>query len=169
MATKLENLDLEVKHFKNVWDKLPDKDSLCMHTVETLLNLGLLQVSSVFEHCISKIANCDVVSLNNADLSDGSDAKMISVRTSSYGKSYTAPVSGIYNKTGELRVQCYERKQDTFYYFVIPRDVYAHIPKNSNIEIPFEIDGEPRRVNNCKVNWWWFEVKNFEEMCNTKY
>jgi len=60
---------------------------------------------------------------------------------------------------------CFERKYNKFYYFFIPYSSYAHIPKTSNIEIPFELDGTPRRKNKCKINWWSHEVKSFEEIC----
>lgn len=168
MATILENLDLEIKHFENVWKYL-DTEHLCKETVSWLLANGLIEVSSVFEKSISYISGATVISLNEADLSDGSDAKLVSVRTSGYGKSYSAPVTGIYNKTGDLRVQCYERKLDQFYYFVIPYQVYKHIPKTSNIEIPFNLDGTPKRDNKCRVNWWTWNVPTYEQMCTLTY
>ena len=168
MATILENLDLEIKHFENIWKHL-DTEHLCQKTAAWFLTNGLVQVSSVFELSIANVANLTVTSLNEADLSDGSDAKLVTVRTSSYGKNYSAPVSGIHNKTGDLRVQCYERKLDQFYYFVIPHQVYKHIPKTSNIEIPFNLDGTPKKKNNCQVNWWNWEESSFEKMCNVSY
>jgi hypothetical protein len=54
----------------------------------------------------------------------------------------------------------YEREQDKFYYFRIPHRAYSHISSSSNIEIPFELDGTPRKVpmRPVKVNWWLYEV-----------
>lgn len=169
MATKLENLELEIKHFKNIYQHFPKNEVLCENTIEYLLNLGVVQVSTMFEQCIARINGSTVISLDHADISDGSDAKVITVRTSSRGTSYSAPVSNIYNKTGSLRIQCYERKQDKFYYFVIPNHAYTHIPKSSNIEIPFYMCGTPKRVNNCAVNWWNYTCDSFEEMCTKVY
>lgn len=171
MATKIEFLHLEIKHFLNFVDKLPGAATWCKDTVEHLLKQGFIQVSTVFEYAIANVGGHTVVSLDAADIDDGtpggSDAKLATVRTSSRGKKYSAPVSSISGKTGSLRVQIYERKQDKFYYFLIPHDAYKHIPKTSNIEIPFELDGTPRRVPRGRYiqNWWNYEVATFDEMC----
>lgn len=169
MATKIENLDLELAHFNHFKSMIPGFDSACDKTVEVLAQLGGLQVSTLFEQALALIGGHKVVSLDKGDLyRDGtySDAKLSTVRTSGYGKVYSAPVTNIFNKTGTLRVQVYERKKDKFYYFAIPRRAYIEIPKSSNIEIPFELDGTPRRVPLRKVyvNWWRYEVKSWEEM-----
>ena len=74
-------------------------------------------------------------------------------------------VTGIYNKTGDLLVQVYERKQEKFYYFRIPYDSYCNIPKSSNIEIPFELNGSPRRHNKKQNNPWDYECDSFLDMC----
>jgi hypothetical protein len=65
-----------------------------------------------------------------------------------------------------LRVQVYERKQNQFFYFAIPRRAYKNIPKTSNIEIPFELDGTPRRTPRRKVyvNWWRYEEDSWKDM-----
>lgn len=167
MATKLENLPLEIAHFNNFKQFIPKFELMCKDTIELLAEVGLLQVSTGFEYAIATVGKYNVISTDAADISDGSDAKLSSVRTSSHGKSYSAPVTNLYNKTGALRVQVYERKQDKFYYFVIPNKAYRHIPRSSNIEIPFELDGTPRKVPTRPVieNWWNHEVKSFELMC----
>lgn len=164
MATKLENLPLEIAHFMNVKPFLPNHTKWSKKTITELLGLGIIQVSTAFEQALAYAGGHKVISLDHADLSDGSDAKLTTVRTSGYGKSYCAPVTGLKNKTGLLRVQCYERKLDQFFYFVFPYSSYCHIPSSSNIEIPFEMDGEPRRRNKSRVNWWEYEVANFVEL-----
>lgn len=166
MATKLENVELELAHFNNFKHYIPNFDQMCKDTVALLAEVGLLQVSTGFEYAIAKVGGHTVISTDEADISDGSAAKLVSVRTYGYGKSYGAPVTNIYNKTGALRVQVYERKYNKFYYFVIPHRAYRHIGKKSNIEIPFHLDGTPRRINRAKYeNWWDYEVSSFEEMC----
>ena len=134
----------------------------CLFTVDWLLNKGYLQVSTLFEHALAGTSGHTVVSTDKADIDDGSDAKLVTVRTANSGKTYSAPVSGIFNKRGSLRVQVFERKQNKFYYFVIPRRAYSHVPKSSNIEIPFNLDGDPRRKNNGTKNWWNYEVKSWD-------
>lgn len=162
-------LDLEVKHFLHFIDRIPGLKDHCRDTVQYLLDLGIIQVSTAFEHALALAGGHEMVSEDRGDLRrDGrySDAKLSSVRTSGRGKRYSAPVFHIYNKTGALRVQVYERKQDRFYYFSIPRRAYIDVPKTSNIEIPFELDGTPRRIpkREVYVNWWRYEVDSWEVM-----
>ena len=170
MATKLDNLELEIAHFRNFIDRIPGAAKWCKNTVESILSLGLIQVSTAFEHAIANTGGHTVISEDAADFDDGtvggSDAKLVTVRTSSYGRSYSAPVSNIAGKTGTLRVQVFERKKNKFYYFLIPYEAYCHVPRTSNIEIPFELDGQPRRIPKgpVKRNWWNFEVSSFDEM-----
>lgn len=167
MATKLENLELEVAQFKNFVKYIPGINRCCPDTVTKLLGMGLMQVSTAFEHAVASVGGNQVVSEDEYDISDGSDAKLSCVRTSGYGEKYAAPVGNIQGKTGKLRIQVYERKQDKFYYFVIPNRAYRDIPRSSNIEIPFELDGTPRRIparQRTYANWWKFEVNDFKEL-----
>jgi hypothetical protein len=162
-------LDLEVKHFLHFVDRIPGMNACCRDTVKHLLEMGVIQVSTAFEHALAEQGGHRVVSQDRGDLYRAgaySDAKLSSVRTSGRGCCYSAPVSNIYNKTGTLRVQVYERKQDRFYYFAIPRRAYIDVPKSSNIEIPFELDGTPRRTPKraVYVNWWRYEVPSWQEM-----
>jgi len=166
MATKLENLELEIAHYKNFEKHIPNSDKFCCSTVDMLLQSGLIQVSTAFEHALANLGGLTVTSKNTEDLSDGSDAKLSTVRVHRSGKSYNAPVSNISGKTGILRVQVYERKTNQFYYFCIPRAAYEHIPPAGNIEISFELDGSPKKTpsRTVKQNWWDYEVSSFEEL-----
>ena len=171
MATKSENNGLEEAHLRHFADYIPGWNNLDTFTIEYLINKGFLQVSTIYEHALGDLGGHDVVSKDSHDLSDGSDAKLSSVRTMSNGKCYSAPVTNIKGKTGILRVQAYERKQNKFYYFAIPRYAYAHVPVKSNIEIPFELNGTPRKVPSRKVkqNWWEFEVPDFTALATKTY
>jgi hypothetical protein len=170
MATKIEHVGLETAHFNNFVKFIPGIECMDEGTVRQLLALGLMQVSTAFEHAIANVAGARVTSTDAADLSDGSDAKLSTVRTYCKGKSYSAPVSNVKGKTGDLRVQVYERKQGRFFYFVVPNSAYRGLPVKSNIEIPFDLDGTPRRIPRREVNenWWNYEVDTFEEMCTRK-
>lgn len=166
MAVKMENLPLEVAHLDNFKNFIPGFSQLCTNTVHQLTLLGGLQVSTLFEHALAHAGGHTLVSLDKGDLEKNglfSDAKLVTVRTAHHKQKYSAPVSGIYNKVGILRVQVYERKQGKFYYFAIPNSAYKHIPKTSNIEISFELDGTPKRTPSRKVNvnWWDYEVADF--------
>lgn len=95
------------------------------------------------------------------DFIDNSDAKAASVRW--HGGSYSCPISDVHNKIGLLRCLVYERIQDKWYFFLIPHDAYKHIGPGSNIEIPFDNNGNPRRDYPARnVNWWTFEVDTIE-------
>lgn len=164
MATKDDSLHLELKHLQSFYHFLEDEIQ-CQQTFAHMANSGYLQVSTLFENAIANCnPNLNVTSCDGKDFSDGSDGKLVTVRTSSYGETYSAPVTNIHSKIGLLRVQVYERKQDKFYYFVIPHVAYRDIPSSSNIEIPFYMDGMPRRQNRCSTNWWKYEVSTFTEM-----
>ena len=160
MATKMEHLDLEIAHFNNFSQYIPGMNKCCAKTIRHILQLGLIQASTAFEQALAHQMGIKVVSEDSNDLSDGSDAKLSTVRTYGYGKYYGAPVTNIKGKTGDLLIQVYERKLAKFYYFIIPYNAYKHIPTKSNIEIPFELDGTPKRIPSraVKVNWWKFEV-----------
>jgi hypothetical protein len=122
-----------------------------------MLDLGIIQVSTAVEHAVAQQTNTQVISEDARDLSDGSDVKTCTARTHNRGQSYGAPVTNIRGKTGSLRVQVYERLQHRFYLFLIPWEAHRHIPPGSNIEIPFELDGTPRRWN----HWWQHEVQSW--------
>jgi hypothetical protein len=167
VATKTQNIELETAHFEHFLDKIPGIGQQCRTTIQYLLKLGILQVSTAFEQALANVGEHEVVGLDKGDLYKNgkySDAKLSTVRTHNYGKAYCAPVMSIFNKTGTLRVQVYERKQNKFYYFAIPRRAYIHIPKTSNIDIPFQKDGTPRLTNRSTVNWWKYKVDTWEEM-----
>ena len=158
---------LILKHFDYLWHlAYPTRSdvSYIEHrcTVEdgTWNNLG-----GLLEHAIHAVGNIPKLSTIGKDFIDISDAKLCSVRTSCKGSMYSAPITNIHQKRGLLRVVCYERKQDKFYHFVIPYDAYKDIPKKSNIEIPFNLDGSPKRKNKCNTNWWDYEKKTFAEIC----
>ena len=174
MATKLENLNLDIAHYDHLepyviklLQKRFGKFKQCKKTKNAYLLTGFIQVSTVFEAVMADLTSSIVSSLDSNDLSNGADCKTITARTSSSGTRYSAPVSDIYHKSGTLYVICYERKNDKFYYFAIPRHAYSEIPKTSNIEIPFELDGTPRRTPRGPrkyANWWDYECTSLEDM-----
>jgi hypothetical protein len=100
------------------------------------------------------------------DFANGDDAKCVVARTHGYGTSYSAPVTNIHRKQGNLLITVYERKQDQWYLFKIPYIAYKDVPKSSNIDIPFELDGSPSRIPKKarKFNWWDYEVKTFKDL-----
>jgi len=156
-----------LKHFDYLWPlAYPTRstESYLDHR-QTVADGAWTNFGSLLEHAIHIIGNITKHNTIGKDFHDESDAKLASVRTSSKGKAYSAPITNLHRKQGLIRAVVYERKQDKFYYFVIPYEKYKHIPKTSNIEIPFNIDGSPKKVNKCNVNWWDYSKDTFEEIC----
>jgi hypothetical protein len=141
-------------------------ENLDQATIDSMMERGEIQVSSCFENAVAEVGGYDVVRENARDFNDpcNSDAKLSSVRTSNKVGSYSAAVSNVHTKVGNLRVQVYERILNKFYYFNIPRHAYEHIKSTSNIDIPFDQSGLPKRNNSCRVNWWNYEEPTFEDM-----
>jgi hypothetical protein len=143
-----------------------DKDSELYAFIrqQLVIETELISAGTMLEQAISVKKGIVRINTEKMDFPDGSDAKTTSVRISNHGKSYGAPIHNIQNKIGLLRVVAYERIQHKFYYFLIPHAAYKDIPKSSNIEIPFNLDGSPKRTSKRikNVNWWTFEVPNFE-------
>jgi len=165
MAIHINQYELEKKYFEHVAPYLEGYDTLDQDTLEYLSSRGMLQVSTIVEHAIANQGGFEIISINECDGSDGCDIKMASVRIGSSLGSYRASVSNLKNKTGALRVICYERIFDKFYYFIIPNIEYNSA---TTLEIPFEIDGTPKRQHIGKKkfkNWWVFEVPDFDALC----
>jgi len=167
MATTYGSIALEKKHFANFRQYFPRVDTMCDKTIDRLIDMGVIQVSTAFELAIANVADLDVISTNEYDLSDHSDGKLTTCRFTTYYSCYGAPVTNTKNKTGSLRVQALDPMNDAFYYFVIPYSAHSKIKGSSNIEIPFTTAGVPKRDYQPRFlpNWWHFEVETFEEMC----
>jgi hypothetical protein len=118
---------------------------------------GIINVGLLLEKAISKKGKLKRDSTHGRDFVDLSDAKSVSVRLRDNGDTYSANVTNIKAKQGALRVLCYERVLKKFYFFIIPADFNP----GTSIEIPFELNGSPKRTN----HWWNHEVLTFEELC----
>jgi hypothetical protein len=158
MATKPQSIQLEIQHFNAFKQYVPLYSGMCERTIESLLNMGMIQVSTCFEHALGNVSNTKVVNENHCDLSDGSDAKLCSTHIHR-GKCDTH-VSNITGKTGKLRVQVYEQQTAKIYWFVIPYKAYSHLKV---LEIGFNIDGSPNRG----TKWWQYEVDTFKKLAKS--
>jgi len=157
MATKQEHRSLDRAHFNQLKRHIPGYRRQYDRCLNWLLGIGAIQVSTAAEYAIAKQIGSRVIGHDRADLTCGSEVKLATARISSYGRSYSAPITNIAGKTGDLLVQVYERHRDCFYLFRIPHSAYGHIKASSNIEIPFYLDGEPRKSN----AWWRYEVQRW--------
>jgi hypothetical protein len=87
------------------------------------------------------------------------DGKVSIVRTNSYGKHYSAGITGCRNKEWIFAL-VYENIQQKFYFFSFPATLDEHT-------IPFDLEtGNPKRVNRDGRNKMWakYECKNIKEM-----
>jgi hypothetical protein len=167
MATTYNGISIEMKHFNQIRRYVPRISEMDQRTLDILIEMGALQVSTLLELAIANVGDLDVISADAHDLSDGSEVKMATVRTHRRGTSCGAMISNTKNKTGLIRAQVMEPTTEKFYYFTIPYDAHSKITGASNIDIPFHLDGTPRKDYKPKIlpNWWKFEVESFERMC----
>jgi hypothetical protein len=174
------DLDLDIAKFNYLWPKAYpyySKIPLITKFVKKLVADDIIQTGQLFEKALE--VECKLVresttgrdfenTIINGQIVAGPDAKLVAVRTHGNGLAYSAPVTNIHAKVGELLVAVYERKQGNWYLFCIPHWAYTNIPKTSNIDIPFEFDGTPRRNNRCYINWWNYEVPTFKDLAGLK-
>jgi hypothetical protein len=158
---------LDEKFFKLLYSMIHPNvsEEIRKHALEEdMKNHRLYGAGKLLEAAISKKKGLERHDTEGKDFIDGSDAKTSSARWSSSNTKYSANIGDVFNKIGLLRCVVYERQLDKFYFFLIPRSAYAHIPKSSNIEINFNLDGTPKKIpgNNTIINWWDFEVSDFD-------
>ena len=128
-------------------------------------NLIWLNYEDLWEICVATVAKkC------NVDLSKGKDwswpgwkvdpdGKVSIVRTNSYGKCYSAGITGCRNKEWIFAL-VYENIQEKFYFFSFPATLDEHT-------IPFDPEtGDPKRITRAGKNKMWekYECKNIKEM-----
>jgi hypothetical protein len=163
------DMTVDIAKFDFLWPKAYpyySKIPYITKFVRKLLVDDIIQLGQLFEKAIE--AQLGLIRENTAgrDFECGDDAKCVVVRTANYGKSYSANVSNVHSKTGNLLVSVYERKQQKWYFFRICHQAYKHISKTSNIDIPFEMNGTPRKTpQRCgSANWWQYEVPSFKSL-----
>lgn len=159
------DLALDIAKFELLWPRAyPNATKEETAHARALVEADLIQLGQLHEVAISTVTGMVRESTVGRDFTCGDDGKLVSARTCWNGKVYSAPVTGISAKRANLLVSAYERKQARWYFFRIPRSAYENVLNSSNIEIPFDLDGNPHRINKCKVNYWNYEVPNFESL-----
>ena len=176
MSTIATATPWELLHLSQFKHLIPGYKDMDPRTLDSLAEMGGLQVSTLFELAIANKSGWLHESRLGQDLADGSDAKYVTCRTHSSGACYGARISNLHNKRGELRVQVLCPKGDhqggnQFYWFIIPHKEYQHIKTaQGNLEIPFLTDGTPNRQSKNKstgLNLWIYEVPDFDRMATS--
>jgi hypothetical protein len=166
-ATQHRDYALDLAKFELLWPKAYpyySKIPLITKFMKKLVRDKIIEPGHLFEKALATQLGLVRESTTGRDFTNGDDAKLVAVRTCSYGMTYSAPVHNTHAKRNNLLVAVYERKQHNWFFFKIPYSAYKHVSKSSNIEIPFELDGTPRRVNRQVVNYWEYEVSSFKDM-----
>tara|TARA_R100000808_G_scaffold24721_1_gene57857 strand:+ start:4132 stop:4626 length:495 start_codon:yes stop_codon:yes gene_type:complete len=163
MATKDSNIKGDIRFLNFLWPftKWSNENKINKSVYDELISAGEIQIETLYENTLAYQSNGKFIkeSGDGRDFSDGSDAKKSTVRWRNKRNHYDAPVTGILNKIGDLRVLVYEWNLDKFYFFKIPHSIYTGM---KYIEIPFDKETyEPKRKN----KWWGYEVPSFEELC----
>jgi hypothetical protein len=176
MSTLSSATVFEIQHFQQFREHIPGYENMDIKTLNTVANMGGLQVSTLMELAIANISGWLHESLQGRDFADGSDAKYVTCRTHSNSDAYGARIGKLHNKKGDLRVQVLNPKGDhtgvnKFYWFIIPYKEYQHIKTGSgNLEIPFHTDGTPDRLSKNRstgLSIWIREVPSFERCAHS--
>lgn len=124
-----------------------------------------LNYEDLFEIAVAAVNKNDSIVLGaGRDWSCGRDGKVSIVRTNSYGKKYSAGITGCLEKEYILAL-VYEPINEKFYYFSFPPTLVEHT-------IPFEVGtGMPKRETKTGTHYMWenYECKSFEEMVTKPY
>ena len=167
MATKDSIIEHDAKFLDHLWDysRWSKNGVISYDQYKTLLNVGEIQIETFIENVIADNSGGTFVkeSGDGRDFSDDSDAKKSIVQF--HRGRYDAAINSIKTKLGKLRVIVYDKHNNKFHYFKIPKSAYGNI---SMIEINFNIKNgnESTCRPNRNTKWWTYEVNTFEELCN---
>ena len=163
------DLEVDIAKFELLWplaypkfSKVPFATTIMRQFVKD----DIIQFGQLWEKAIETQLGIVRESSEGKDFKNGDDAKLVSARTHCSGRAYGANIPSVHNKIGKLLVAVYEKKQKQWYFFKIPNTAFSYISSKSNIEIPFELDGTPRRVPKRydATNWWKYEVESFKNL-----
>ncbi len=176
MSTTDNAIQYDIKFVEHLAPYLKLSKSQLKH-LKDFVSMGLIQRDRVVEMAIAKVGGHSIVSINGQDFCDGSDAKSVvsAARNNNIARGKwmnTFAVRRVQSKTGPLRIVAYNKYQDRFHYFFIPRAAYQHL--KGQLEICIEDytlwSGQPTftGIPNTSRKWWNYECRTFEEMCKKK-
>ena len=128
-------------------------------------DLNYLNYEDLWEICVAAVAKKCSIDLSTGkdwsceDWKINPDGKVSIVRTNSYGRNYSAGITGCRNKEWIFAL-VYENIQEKFYFFSFPATLDEHT-------IPFDLEtGNPKRINRDGKNKMWskYECNNMKEM-----
>lgn len=137
------------------------------------LRRGLLSIETMVEEAMSHVGGYRRDSVHGKDHEDGSDSKKVTscfrnnnIKDGRWTNSYI--VSRTKSKVGMLRILAYNRAQDKFDFYAIPKKYYGNAEK---VEIVLETwcycyeRPEPRGRDHKNRKWFEFKLDSWEELC----
>ena len=141
---------------------LENKEKNLNWTEEDLIYLNYEDLWEIYVAAVAKKCSIDLSTGKDWSCEDWKvdpDGKVSIVRTNSYGRNYSAGITGCRNKEWIFAL-VYENIQEKFYFFSFPAKLDEHT-------IPFELEtGNPRKYSHGwrPVPIWKYECKSIEEM-----
>jgi len=148
----------------------PNKSKKEIALYRELVEHGDLQIETLFENALAQSSNGAYKRLAEVgrDFCDNGDAKkaVSQFRNNNIAKQHwtnSCAIRDVKNKIGLLRVICYSKEQDRFYFFAIPHSAYAGL---TVVEISMDrfvgYKGTPLGIP--KGKWTKFQVETFERL-----
>jgi len=159
MATRDGNIKYDEQFvIEHLWDipnfkRFKNKTAI-KEFIKEAVKVGLIDRTPITELYTAEVIDSKVISEDGRDLENDGDVKTGTPTLTSYGKSYSARISGLENKIGDLYVITLEPITKKFYYFLVPRKSYIG---RGEFRIPFEFNGDPKREN----HWWNYETNRY--------
>ena len=162
-------MEPNLRYKKKFFDKkIHQNRKLKNHLIEKILEhkeenfpwveeeLRNLEYCDLFEIAVAAVnKRIQVLAEVGRDWSYGADGKVAVVRTSNYGRNYSALITGCKGKKYILSV-VYEAHLDKFYYFAFPAKIKQHT-------IPFIRES---RLPDTKNYMWEYQRESFEDMAH---
>lgn len=175
MATQDHNIQYDLLFFNQFYDyAYPNSTKEQKDHYNLIVENGEIQISTLIENAIAKMAGLKRLSASAMDLNDGSEVK---TAVSSFRNNHIAKgtwtnsyeIRNVKAKTGPIRFVGYNKLASKFEYYFVPNYMFADL--KSTLTLPIEtVSGvytEPKftGVRSGQSKWHKFMVPSFEELC----
>jgi hypothetical protein len=153
----MKNILVETIFGNQLQKSMTLNDAINLLSEHELINIGELA-----ELAISKKSGVDLCVKNtpDIDLVTGKQIKHAQTNPDNTSNGVLKAHISKRNITVPILAVVTERLTNKQYFFHFPYESYSWMNGNTFM-VPFDLDGNPKRQN----NWWDYEVRNFEELC----